>query len=309
MRDPGLRNQLRTELQVGLIMVLAFFGLIAAVAWVADINLGGERLELFVETTETTEVSKGSRVVLLGVDIGSVTRVHLMSNSRVVAQLEVTHDHTLPRDTKGLIRSSGLIGAQVVELLPGTSGDALASGDTIPGARLPDLSSIASELGGQASDVLTRAQALLSDTTVAGFQASSQSMAAAFGELEGLVREERESLKQLIEGLSQTSAQLASATSGPELGQAIGRLDSLTMRLTAASAGLDSTTSSLASILGKIDRGEGTLGKMVNDSTLYDRLAAVSENLQAMTEEMTLLTKNIRDEPERYLSELSISVF
>ena len=79
-------------------------------------------------------------------------------------------------------------------------------------------------------------------------------MAAAFGELEGLVREERESLKQLIEGLSQTSAQLASATSGPELGQAIGRLDSLTMRLTAASAGLDSTTSSLASILGNIDR-------------------------------------------------------
>lgn len=309
MRDPGLRNQLRTELQVGLIMVVAFVGLIAGVAWLAGFNLGGERLDLFVETTETTEVTKGSRVVLLGVDIGSVTRVHLLSNSRVVAEIEVTHDHTLPRDTKGLIRSSGLIGAQVVELLPGVSSVALADGDTIQGTRLPDLSSIAGDLGGQASDLLTRAQLLLSDTTVAGFQASSQSMAAALGEIEGLVRDERESLKQLIEGLSQTSTQLASATSGPELGQAIGRLDSLTMRLTSASAGLDSTTHSLASILGKIDRGEGTLGKMVNDSTLYDRLAAVSENLQAMTEEMALLTKNIRDEPERYLSEMSISVF
>ncbi|MEN8144581.1 MAG: MlaD family protein [Gemmatimonadota bacterium] len=309
MRDPGLRNQLRTELQVGLVVVLAFFGLIAGVAWLAGFNLGGERLELFVETTETTEVAKGSRVELLGVDIGSVVRVHLMTNSRVVAELEVNHEHTLPRDTKGVFRSSGFIGAQVVELLPGTSSQALVDGDTIQGTRLPDLSSMAGDLGDKASDIMTRTQQLLSDSTVAGFQASSQSMAAALGEIEGLVREERESLKQLIEGLSQTSTQLASATSGPELGQALGRLDSLTMRLTAASSGLDSTTSSLASILGKIDRGEGTIGKMVNDTTLYGRLAAVSENLQSMTEEMTLLTKNIRDEPERYLGELKISVF
>jgi phospholipid/cholesterol/gamma-HCH transport system substrate-binding protein len=81
------------------------------------------------------------------------------------------------------------------------------------------------------------------------------------------------------------------------------------MRLAAASDDLGSSSESLASILRKVDEGDGTLGKMVNDGELYDRLTAATENIQAATEEIALLTRDVRADPEKYLGSMKFSVF
>ena len=45
-------------------------------------------------------------------------------------------------------------------------------------------------------------------------------------------------------------------------------------------ANLLSISDSLASILKKVDRGDGTLGALINDRSVYDSLAAVSEGMR-----------------------------
>ena len=55
--------------------------------------------------------------------------------------------------------------------------------------------------------------------------------------------------------------------------------------------------------------GEGTLGKMLTDDELYDGLTETLANLQAASEEIALLTKDIRDRPDRYLKDIKVSVF
>ena len=124
-----------------------------------------------------------------------------------------------------------------------------------------------------------------------------------------MVRRERETLHELLSNLERTSDQLAGATAGPELERAVSRLDSLTARFSRAGSGLDSASHSLASVLDKMDRGTGTLGRLVNDEALYDRVTAAMENLQAASEEVALLSQDLRRNPERYLRGLKFSVF
>ena len=102
---------------------------------------------------------------------------------------------------------------------------------------------------------------------------------------------------------------MGAATEGPELERTVANIDSLTARLSAASASFGTSSESLASILEKIDSGEGSMGLLLNDPELHDRMAAAMENLQAATEEIALLTRDIREQPQRYLAGLKISVF
>ena len=58
----------------------------------------------------------------------------------------------------------------------------------------------------------------------------------------------------------------------------VASIDSLTARLKTAAVGLDSTSHNLASITGRLDAGEGTLGKLLTDERLYEDLRAAIEN-------------------------------
>ena len=186
----------------------------------------------------------------------------------------------------------------------------LAEGDTIYAAGgAPGLQDLAGDLGDQASSVLTQVNTLLSDSMIADAQAGIGSFAGGMEELEVLLERESESIEQLIQGLSATSEQLRQATSGPALERSLANIDSLTARLAEASEDLDATSASLASVLEKVDRGEGSLGLMVNDTTLYVNLNATLENLATATEEIALLTRDIRERPQHYTQGLKFSVF
>jgi hypothetical protein len=62
---------------------------------------------------------------------------------------------------------------------------------------------------------------------------------------------------------------------------------------------LNKTNGELQEILTKINNGEGSLGKMVNDPALYD-------NLESMTREMDSLIKNINENPRKYLKHMRL---
>jgi phospholipid/cholesterol/gamma-HCH transport system substrate-binding protein len=124
-----------------------------------------------------------------------------------------------------------------------------------------------------------------------------------------LLEREADTLEELIQALELAATEMAEAASGPEVQRTLANIDTLTARLAAAGDDLDSGSQSLASILRKVDEGDGTLGKMVNDGELYDRLTAATENIQVASEEIALLTRDVREQPEKYLDNLKFSVF
>jgi phospholipid/cholesterol/gamma-HCH transport system substrate-binding protein len=57
---------------------------------------------------------------------------------------------------------------------------------------------------------------------------------------------------------------------------------------------LESTTLTLDSIVGKVDRGEGTVGLLVNDASLYHRMDSTVNS-------MNQLLIDLKENPVRYL--------
>ncbi len=308
MRDPGLRDQQRLELQVGALLIVAFVGLVAGILWISGARIGGNEMTLYVAADDAASVAEGSVVMLRGVPVGAVEEVRLVDDG-VVIRLKASPEGRLSSDTYASLETAGFLGQMIVGLRPGSADDDLMSGDTIPARVLPGLTGLADQLGDQAGNVLERTQRLLSNDLIASVESGAGAFAGTMGELEAMLERQSQTLEQLIGSLASMSAQLSAATDGPELERTVANIDSLTARLSSASEQFVASSEALASILQKIDTGEGSMGKLVNDPVLYDRMAAAMENMQAATEEIALLTKDIREQPQRYLAGLKISVF
>lgn len=308
MRDPGLRDDRVSEFKVGLLVLISLAVLIVGVFWISNTRFGGPAMRLVGVAPEARQITADARVYFLGVDVGEVTEVRLRERA-VELSLAIFEEIRLPADSRGLIQPAGFLGTQMVQLVPGTSAELLASGDTIRLTGVPDVMALAGDLGDDASVVLERMQDVLSEQTVTEVRESSAAFRSAMGEIESLIRSERSAIRELIAGLNETSANLAGISGAPEVERTIARVDSLTGRLNAAAADLDSTSRHLASITARLDAGEGTLGKLLTDERLYDDLRATLENVQVASEEIALLTKDLREQPERYLKDLKVSVF
>lgn len=308
MRDPGLRSHYRTELQVGVLLILAFLGLVVGIFWISGARFGDDDLTLYVAAETAGSVAEGATVTLRGVPVGAVEEVRLVEDG-VILRLEASPGGRLPADTRAAIEAAGFLGQVGVALRPGDAEATLESGDTIPAIAVPGLNALADQLGSQATEVLERTQRLLSDSVVASVQTGAGAFAGTMTELETMIERQQQTIDRLLDNLAQLSASLDDATDGPELERTLRSVDSLTTNLAAASEDLDSTAESLDSILGKIDRSEGTIGLLVNDSTLHEQMVATMENVQAASEEVALMMRSFREDPERYTEGLNISLF
>jgi phospholipid/cholesterol/gamma-HCH transport system substrate-binding protein len=189
---------------------------------------------------------------------------------------------------------------------PGQSTDLLRGGDTIPGGFGAGMFDKVNELSASADKALGRVQALLSDTTVKNIESSSTELDRLLKELRGTVGDQRGELQKLTTDLRKTSESLNRATSGPELERAVKRMDTITKELDQAAASLNRTSRSAEAVLGRMDRGEGSLGKLSKDDELYVNTNEAVMSLNKAAAEMQKLLADVRREPKRYFK---VSVF
>ena len=86
---------------------------------------------------------------------------------------------------------------------------------------------------------------------------------------------------------------------GPDIANAIARADSAMATLVATGESLDAATSSLSVILERVERGEGTLGRLSTDESLYVSLNDAAESLNS-------LLMDLQANPNKYIN---ISIF
>lgn len=64
---------------------------------------------------------------------------------------------------------------------------------------------------------------------------------------------------------------------------------------------LDRTARSWESILARIDRGGGSLGKLSKDEALYNNASEAAATMKKTADEFSRLAADIRAEPKKYL--------
>ena len=270
-------------LVAGAVFVWGFFFLLGD-----PIGVGGD--EVVVMMDDGAGLSRGNPVQLNGVKVGTVRGVKLEPPSGVTVRIQVDSDVRLPADTRALARTD-VFGTHTVELQPGNALVALEGGDTIQGLTQQPLAALANQLGSQARGIMASADSLLSPdavndlrSTAAVLPDAAQQLRAAFAEL------------SLAAGaLRRTAEELERSEAGAATGETLAEIRSSARAANETLAVMELSMQSLASVLGKVDRGEGTLGRLVNDTSLYAELGATLR-------EMRSLTADVRENPSKFLT-------
>jgi phospholipid/cholesterol/gamma-HCH transport system substrate-binding protein len=299
-------------LWVGVFLILGLLAGLAALFILTDAALFRGRYIVTTHVPNAGGIRRGDPVQMLGVNIGRVQRFKI-DQTGVAIRLELEGEYDVPSDSHVLLKSSGLLGGMVADIIPGEAKTRVGNGDTLPGQSEEAMTDTANRVAIQIEAVLGRVQRLMSDTnidsigkTTANLEAGSRDMRKLLADVNVAVNDQRRELKTLSASLQRSAAGFEKVATGPELERTLKQIDAATARIDTVMTSLDKTAASVQAVTSRLDRGEGTLGKLMTDEEVYRNMNAAMLNMNKATVNINKLSEEVRRDPKKYLK---LSVF
>jgi len=289
------------EVWVGLFVVAGLAAIVVTLGVMTDAAMFRGRYIITTSVPNASGIRKGDPVQMHGVNIGRIMGFTIGAWG-VDIRLEIEGEYPISKDSRIEIKASGLFGGMVADVIPGTSAQLVGWGDRIQGGTGVGLFDKMDELAGEADKVAKRVQGLLSDEMVKDLQGSASGARQSLESLQAILKEQRGELRGLSTSLKRSAEGLERVTTGPELERTLKRVDELVGRLDGTLATLDRSSKSLESVLVRMDRGEGTLGKLSTDETLYKNAAEATANLNKAAVELNKLLADFQAHPRKYIN-------
>lgn len=294
------------ELWVGLFVIVGSLVTLYLLLTLTDAALFRGRYIVSSLVKDATGVRKGDPVLLRGVNIGRVQKF-VMRGQQVELYLEIEGEYsTIPTDSRVELASAGMLGGMVARVVPGTGSALAVNGSVLTGAVPETLQDQFEGIASEGKKTMTRVQDLLSESMVADTHSSIKELDGLLKRLTSIATEQQKELKSLTASMRAASENVEKATSREEIDKAMKRLDSLTASAERTSKTVENSTKALDAVLGRIQRGEGTLGKLSTDEALYTNMNKTLESVNATSVEMKNLLADLKANPKKYLK---VSVF
>ncbi len=289
------------EVWVGLFVIGGLIAIVTTLAVMTDAALFRGRYILTSTVPNASGIRKGDPVQMRGVNIGRILGFKI-DGQGVEMRLEIEGEYPIPKDSKVELKSSGLLGGMVAEVIPGQSSEMAKWGDPVTGQTGIGLFDKMDDLASETDKVARRVQQLLSDDMVRDLQGGAAGARASLESLQAMLKEQRGELRALSASLKRSAEGLEKVTTGPELERATKRIDALTASLEGTLKTFDRSSASLERVLARMDKGEGTLGKLSTDDTLYRNASEATANLNKATVELNKLLADFQAHPRKYIN-------
>ncbi|MBA2627911.1 MAG: MCE family protein [Gemmatimonadales bacterium] len=278
----------KREATVGTLVVLGFIVFIAAGMWLQGHDFSSSD-RVRIQFADVGNLKEASPVKVAGVVVGKVQKIELINRNHVLVTASVP-ERVAPRtDASATIVALSLTGDAGVDLEPGVAPTPLPKGTIIIGHQDKGLGDIAASLSGRADTLLTNLQQLVDTQMIRQLRATA---AAAQGTLQAAQRTmalygdpnkgPTAELTRTMVAYRRLGARLDSTLANPAFRRALDRSDSLSANLTSMTAQFARTGAHMDSILYMVQHGNGTLGKLATDSTLYQNVASLTASLDSI---------------------------
>lgn len=253
---------MRAETKVGLFALAALFviGFITLKVGSRSFTLGGG-----YKVTLTLDNAVGVRhktpVEIAGIKVGKVKSIKLLESKKANVTLQIDDGVELPPDTKAVLRAKGFLGETLIELIPGSA----------EGAIIPDGGTI--EYAGPAGDV---------NRMMSQFSSIADDIKAVSTQLREVAGVSKDSpLWHIVNNLESFTATLASnqANFNKIAGNLAELTESLRGTVVKSKENVEDSLRRIASITKKVDEGQGTIGRLVNDDETVTKLNEAVDNL------------------------------
>lgn len=322
----------RNEVLVGATILAGIALIVVGTIYLKGTGFGREEQIISARVPEAGQLLNGAAVKLRGVPIGRVDAIELEKNSSgVIIIMKIRPDVRLPEDPVVLLSPESMFGDWQAQIYPRSSFPQYAYAESpdpkvLPGYTLPDigrLTAVADQIATNMRELSDRFELAFTEQTAENVREAIENIQKVSEQLNGLITRQNANADEVANSLASTSESLGDAAetaarSFAAFEEAVGggrltgivsnihsasiQADSISrvmlaatrdLRIAAASA--DSTFRKVGNTMDAINRGEGTLGRLMSDTTMYYRLLETNAEVQE-------LLRDMRANPRKYIN-------
>ena len=309
--------KVRKETKIGIVVIIAIALLFIGFNFLKGIYIFDKSRTFYGIYDKVNGLEKSNPVVLNGFKVGQIKNIEIIQDGsgNLLVTLSVNKEFNIPKDSKALLRAADLLGSMQIQLVLGKSAVLAQSGDTLK----PDIEKdLVEGVNEQLKPIKRKAEGLISsvdsvikvievilnpqsqNNLVQSFKGINDAIASlqrTSFRIDTLVLEEKVRIGEILENINKLSVVLAA--NGGELNNIIKNFSQISDTLAKAkiSETLLNANAALTTVndmVEKINNGEGSLGMLINNPELYNKLESASTNLD-------LLMEDIRVNPNRYV--------
>lgn len=244
-----MESNAKTQLRVGIFLSIGLILILGSIFMLgADRAFFKSYTTLHAHFSEVQGLAEGSVVSFSGITVGNVQKIEILPERNMIDLVLLVDNKYMPRVTEGSmveIRTQGALGDKFIFIVPGDpKAKPLTEGAIIEVAKASDILGILSERGNEAEKVFDIINEMYRFTKA--LNADNRTEKIMMG--------------------------LASATA--KIDKAAGATQKLTESLGDGQK-IKSSMERLESVLTKIDSGQGTLGKLINDPSVHDQVKSM----------------------------------
>ncbi|MFY7845609.1 MlaD family protein [Chryseobacterium gambrini] len=292
------------ELKAGVIALLAIVGFVVLFQFMKGRSLFTTDNIFYAQYDNVEGLAQSSPVSINGLKVGQVDKIipHTSKDGKIDFLVKITVDNNFEFSKNSTLEifEPSLMGGKEMRINLMYGGPTAKDGDTLKGAfKLGTLGSLSSQVGpvkDQLQVVLHRVDSLMTNANqlvdaqnrqeikllLANLNKTVAALQTTAGSVNSLVGHNDPKLQKVLDDASITMQ--SGKVTLDKYGNLAESID--TKKLNATIANLDATVGQLNNVVSGIDRGEGSLGKIMKDDQLYNNLNAASNNLNSLIEDL-----------------------
>lgn len=300
--------KLSREIKTGIIVIGGILLFILGFSYLKSTPLFDDSKTFYAVYKNVGGLQPGTQVSVNGFSVGKVNDIKFKDESGyLIVTFSVSSSFEFSKNSRAELYDTGIIGGKGIQIKPVFDGARMAeSGDTLQTDTRPGLTELVQQK-------LTPLQ-----LKVEGAVSNADSLLMNFNDV--LDDKTKRNLRESIQGLTQVVANFQKSastlnemldTNKTHIDSSLANINIITenfaklsdsianVGLSGTIKNLESTIKNLDALLAKIEKGEGSLGKLMKNEELYNNLTDASK-------ELDLLLQDFRLNPKRYVN---VSVF
>ena len=292
---------MKLETKVGAFFILAvgILGVLILRMEKLDILGGHSENRLITEFDQVAGLNLQSAIRVAGVKVGAVTAIGL-DGKKAKVTLSLPNEFAVYKDASASLNSIGILGEKYIDLDPGhPESGVLAEDATIPSKSGVGLDDLMASLGSISKDVKNITSAF--SESIGGEQGRQKldeivdNIRQLTGEFRAMAQENHGTINNTMANVQQMSADLKDklpkiAQQFEDLGRNLNdmvsqgkpELQGVLTDVRKLTAILQDTANNVSSITDKMNKGEGTIGKLLNDPTTVNKINTAVDNVNSM---------------------------
>ena len=297
------------ELKIGIVFVLVFITLIVGINYLKGINVLNKNRTFFAVYNDIAGLQVGSPIMVNGYQVGMVGNIDLLSSQELLVALKIDHDLAISNNSNSRIINRDLMGTKAISLILGNSTYLMNEGDTFitsvegtlqdeVNAQILPLKNKAEELISSMDSVMIIITAVLDKDARNNLSNSFKSLEETFdlmsksmSKVDMIIDHNNEKVSKIISNLESISLNISSHND--QIKNIINNISSISDTLLRKD--ILSIIDNFNQISSNINNGEGSLGLLIKDDTVY-------KNLENSTAQLAELIEDMKKHPSRYVN-------